>query len=118
MPPDGGGPGTSCGQDEMKRVFLSVLAAVCIVLGLMTIWLPIPTGVPLIATGLFILLATHSWAARMLRRARRSFFLLDGFMTFIEERADGRFSRVLRRSRPRRGQAIAGPEAEKRTVVQ
>ena len=85
----------------MKQFLLTIVACISIFFGLLTVWTPIPTGVPLLAFGLFILIATHSWAARLLRRLRRSYAFLNDGMIWVEERTKGQFSRVLRRSRPR-----------------
>jgi len=84
------------------RVLFWLLAAVLIVLGLLTVWTPIPTGVPLLAAGLVVILGTSRGATRWLRGHRRRKLRLDGLLLWLEERAPASFSRVLRRTRPRR----------------
>lgn len=77
------------------------LAAVLIVLGLATVWLPIPTGVPLLALGSIVIIATSRGAARLLRTRRRSFSRLNMAFLWLEDRAPPRLARILRRTRPR-----------------
>lgn len=83
----------------MKLLWIS-LAFVLISLGLATVWMPIPTGVPLMALGLIVIIATSRKAARMLRRKRKDFPRLNRFFLWIEERTPLRLARILRRTRP------------------
>lgn len=85
----------------MKLLWWS-LAAVLILLGLATVWLPIPTGVPLLALGLIVIVATSRTAARSLRSRRRTIPSLDGALIWVEDRSPLRFARILKRTRPRR----------------
>ena len=56
---------------KLVPIFVWSAAAVLIALGLLTVWLPIPTGVPLIAGGAFLILGTSRQAVRWLRARRR-----------------------------------------------
>ncbi|MES0812751.1 hypothetical protein ABLO27_24880 [Roseibium sp. SCPC15] len=85
----------------MKLLWWS-LAAVLILLGLATVWLPIPTGVPLLALGLIVIVGTSRSAARMLRNRRRNTPQLNEAITWVEDRSPLRFARILKRTRPRR----------------
>ncbi|WP_428644566.1 hypothetical protein [Roseibium sp.] len=85
----------------MKFLWWS-LAAVLIALGLATVWLPIPTGVPLLALGLIVIIGTSRGAARMLRSRRRRTPHLNNMITWIEDRSPLRFARILKRTRPRK----------------
>ncbi len=85
----------------MKLLWWS-LAAVLILLGLATIWLPIPTGVPLLALGLVVVVGTNRSAARMLRACRRKAPHLNHAITWVEDRSPLPFSRILTRTRPRK----------------
>jgi hypothetical protein len=85
----------------MKLLWWS-LAAVLILLGLATVWLPIPTGVPLLALGGVVIIGTSRSAARLLRRRRKSTPRLNGAFTWIEDRSPLRFARILKRTRPRK----------------
>lgn len=85
----------------MKILWWS-LAAVLIVLGLATVWLPIPTGVPLLALGMIVIVGTSRTAARSLRSRRRKIPSLNDALTWVEDRSPLRFARILRRTRPRK----------------
>ncbi|WP_439527742.1 hypothetical protein [Pannonibacter sp.] len=85
----------------MWRIAIWGAAAVMIVLGLLTVLLPIPTGVPLLAGGAMLILSTSPSAARWLRRRRRGSGWLNGWFTWLEQRAPLRLARILGRSRPR-----------------
>lgn len=85
----------------MKLLWWS-LAAVLILLGVATVWLPIPTGVPLLALGIVVIIGTSRSATRMLRTRRRSLRHLDTAITWVEDRSPLRIARVLKRTRPRR----------------
>lgn len=78
------------------------LAALPVLLaGLVTLPLPLPTGVPLLAVGLVMILAASPWAVRLLRRLRRRFERLNSLFLKLENRAPQRLGRILRRTRPR-----------------
>ena len=77
-------------------------AAVLIVLGLATVWMPIPTGVPLLALGGIIIIGSSRSAARMIRKHRRNRKTLDRVFFFLEERAPLNLARILKRTRPRK----------------
>lgn len=79
-----------------------VLAAVLIVLGLATVWMPIPTGVPLLALGGIVIIGSSRSAARMIRKHRRNRETLDRIFHFLEERAPLNLARILKRTRPRK----------------
>lgn len=85
----------------MLRIAIWCVAAVMIVLGLITLPLPIPTGVPLLAGGTMLILANSRAATRWLRQRRRSNGHINGAFAWIEARAPGRLGRIIRRSRPR-----------------
>ncbi|MCX2725024.1 hypothetical protein [Roseibium salinum] len=85
----------------MKLLWWS-LAAVFILLGLATLWLPVPTGVPLLALGMIIIVGTSRGATRMLRMRRRHLPRLNDAITWVEDRSPLRFARILKRTRPRK----------------
>ncbi|WP_299818290.1 hypothetical protein [uncultured Roseibium sp.] len=78
------------------------IAAVLILLGLATVWMPIPTGVPLLALGLIVIIATSRSAARQLRSHRRTAPQLNHAITWVEDRSPLPFARILKRTRPRK----------------
>lgn len=97
----------------MKRILLTALGGLSILLGLATVWLPLPTGLPLLAFGVFLLIATHSWAARLVRRMRDRSQRLNTGMTWVEDRTRGHMARVLRLTRPRARKRTAGKAVKK-----
>lgn len=86
---------------KLVPIFVWSAAAVLIALGLLTVWLPIPTGVPLIAGGAFLILGTSRQAVRWLRARRRRNLDLNRLISGLEDRAPTPVAEVLRRSRPR-----------------
>nr|WP_320143107.1 hypothetical protein [uncultured Cohaesibacter sp.] len=75
-------------------------AFLCLLAGLATIWLPIPTGVPLLAIGSFLLIANSRAGRNMVRRMRKQIDWLDRALVWLEERAGRPFDRVLKTTRP------------------
>lgn len=86
------------------KLFVWAAAVVMILLGLATVWTPIPTGVPLIAGGLILILGSSRQATRWLRSRRRRLLRLDEAFIRLEEKAPKRLTAALRRTRPRRKQ--------------
>jgi hypothetical protein len=78
------------------------LAAVLVLTGLATVWLPIPTGVPLLVLGMIVIVGTSRSAARLLRQHRRNRPPLNDAITWLENRSPLRFARILKRTRPRK----------------
>lgn len=89
------------------KLALWALAAVLIILGLATVLLPIPTGVPLIALGAILIIATSRAAARLVRKRRKSERRLNSVFLWLEERAPAKLARILKRTRPRNGDKTA-----------
>ncbi|MBO0346747.1 hypothetical protein J0X15_16085 [Roseibium sp. CAU 1637] len=83
----------------MKLIW-SVIALFLFALGLATVWLPIPTGVPLMAFGLILLIGSSRKAARTLRKRRKTGRRLNSLFIWIEDRTPSQFARILRRTRP------------------
>ncbi|SNZ06234.1 exopolysaccharide biosynthesis protein [Cohaesibacter gelatinilyticus] len=83
-----------------KQWFMLGLAIVCLIAGIATIWLPIPTGVPLLALGIFLLVAYSSSGRNWIRRTRKTWPFLDNKMAWIEDRAGKSIGRVLKTTRP------------------
>nr|WP_155133788.1 hypothetical protein [Pseudovibrio flavus] len=65
-----------------------------------TVWLPIPTGVPLLAIGSVILVASSRNVARFVRRRRKATQWLNNSIIWIEERCGERLRRILKRTKP------------------
>lgn len=83
------------------RTLVWLTAPLVLLAGLVTLPLPLPTGLPLIALGLVMVLAASPWAIRLLRRLRRKSPRLDGLCQALEDRSPARLGRILRRTRPR-----------------
>ena len=75
-------------------------AFLCLIAGLATIWLPIPTGVPLLAFGAFLLIANSRIGRNAVRRLRKNVDWLDHALVWLEERTGRSFARVLKTTRP------------------
>lgn len=82
-----------------KYVSISV-GAVCLLAGILTVWTPIPTGIPLLAFGVVLLATASATARRLVKRARRNNGLFDRSMVAVESRASRTLSTMLRRTRP------------------
>ena len=83
------------------RILVWSTASVLIALGFLTVLLPLPTGVPLLALGVVLILATSRAAVRWLRGHRRARARLDRAFIWIEDKSPRLFARVIRRTRPR-----------------
>ncbi len=75
-------------------------AFLCLIAGLATIWLPIPTGVPLLALGVFLVIANSRTGRNAVRRLRKAIGWLDHALVWLEDRASRPFGRVLKTTRP------------------
>lgn len=84
------------------KIFWWFLASVLILLGLATVWLPIPTGVPLLALGTIVIIGSSRGAARLVRKRRRNFDRLNHVFTWLEDRSPLKLARILKRTRPRK----------------
>ena len=80
---------------------LSITAAVSlIVVGLIVLPMPIPTGAIMIVIGLVLLLSVSVTAIRLLRAFRRKHPNADGIIREVEARLPAAWRRILRRSDP------------------
>ncbi|GGB38938.1 hypothetical protein GCM10011316_08720 [Roseibium aquae] len=69
------------------------------------------------AAGLILIVATNRAAARHLRKRRQKGSRLNRAFLWIEDRAPRRFSRILRRTRPRKGVEQVVAPAEDQTTL-
>jgi hypothetical protein len=83
-----------------RKIAFIALATVCIVIGLLTVWTPLPTGVPLLAVGTVMAVTVSATARRLLRRARAHSRPLDRGLVFVETRTHRNMATMLRRTRP------------------
>ena len=86
--------------DRARKFAFIGIASVCLFVGLLTVWTPLPTGVPLIAIGIVILVSVSTTARRYLRNARSRWGRLDRGLAFVETRAGRNVATMLKRTRP------------------
>ncbi len=85
---------------NLKQWTILAFALLCLLAGLATIWLPIPTGVPLLALGTFLVIANSRTGRNFIRKLRRHVQWLDHGILWLEERAGKSIGRVLKTTRP------------------
>jgi len=85
---------------NLKHWVIMSFAFLCLIGGLATVWLPIPTGVPLLALGSFLVIANSRIGRSYARRLRKHIGWLDLSALWLEERAGRTFGRVLKTTRP------------------
>ena len=87
---------------SLSNLILKITGAVCMIAGLATVWLPIPTGVILMVIGLTLLIASSptiaAWA-RLLRQRNRG---LDEKLNRAEPYLPKQMQRVLAKTKPNR----------------
>jgi hypothetical protein len=83
-----------------RKVAIIAVACVCLVVGAITAPMPIPTGVPLIAFGIVLLVGVSATARRLVRGARHRSHRADRAIAWIEDRAHRNMATMLRRTRP------------------
>ena len=85
---------------NLKQWAILGFAIFCLVAGLATIWLPIPTGVPLLAFGGFLIIANSRIGRNWVRKLRKHVHWLDHGILWLEERTGRTIGRVLKTTRP------------------
>lgn len=83
-----------------RKFAIIAVAVVCLIVGAITAPMPIPTGVPLMAFGIVLLVGVSTTARRVVRRGRARSHRLDGAIVWIEDRAHRNMSTMLKRTRP------------------
>ena len=85
---------------NLKHWLIMSFAILCLIAGLATVWLPIPTGVPLLALGSFLVIANSRVGRSYVRALRKNVNWLDRSALWLEERTGRSFGRVLKTTRP------------------
>ncbi|WP_316861404.1 hypothetical protein [uncultured Cohaesibacter sp.] len=85
---------------NLKQWAILGFAILCLIGGLATVWLPIPTGVPLLALGCFLVIANSRVGRNWVRKLRKNVVWLDHAAVWIEDRTGYTFGRVLKTTRP------------------
>ena len=83
----------------MGKLAIKCAAILCILAGLATLWLPIPTGLILLALGLALLLMVSRQVAGWLARLRRRYPDLDRWLQRAEPYLPARLRRALARTK-------------------
>ncbi|UOM33328.1 hypothetical protein [Acuticoccus sp. I52.16.1] len=83
-----------------RKTALVVLGIVCLVVGAITAPTPLPTGVPLLAIGIVLLVTISATARLYVRRLRAASAPVDRGFAFVETRTARPMSIVLKRTRP------------------
>ena len=86
----------------MGKLAIKAGAILCFLAGLATLWLPIPTGLLLIALGVALLLLVSPQVVAWLRWLRRRSPGLDTWLERAEPFLPGRLRRALARTRAAR----------------
>lgn len=76
------------------------VAIILFVIGLASVWTPVPAGAILMAFATFLLIANSRSGRSLVRRVRKRFSLIDRQMIWLEDRSENKVTRVLRTTRP------------------
>lgn len=85
---------------NLKSWAILTFATLCIIGGLATVWLPIPTGVPLLALGSFLIIANSRSGRNFFRWLRKHVSWLDHALLWLEDRTGRNIGRVLKTTTP------------------
>lgn len=84
----------------MKRMAMTALGSLLLIIGLLSMFTPIPGVTLLIAVACTLLICSSARMARMLRRGRARFGWLHSGLSWIEEKISPRLTAPLRSTRP------------------
>ncbi|WP_420392147.1 hypothetical protein [Acuticoccus sp.] len=87
---------------RVRKAAVIVIASLCVIIGFLTAPTPLPTGVPLIAIGVVILVTVSATARYYVKKARERSGALDRGFVFVETRAGRNMATMLKRTRPLR----------------
>ena len=86
----------------MGQLVINLVAVLCFVLGMATVWLPIPTGLILMAVGLGVLLMNSPHARKQVKGLRRRYPKLDAKLRGAERFLPKRLRKALAKTRAKR----------------
>ena len=86
----------------LGKLAQKVAGSLCLVAGLATLWLPIPTGLVLIVVGMSLLIMSSPLVAAWLRMLRRRYVGLDDKLNHTEPFLPETLRRALARTKARR----------------
>lgn len=101
----------------MRKAILLLFGLLCLIAGFLTVWTPLPTGVPLIALAVVVLVGVSRTARGIVRRARDRYDWIHGSLAFVEARASRSLSTPLRRTRPLRRRILSAAKMMPRKAV-
>lgn len=87
-------------QNGFRKAAIITFAIVCLVIGVLTAPTPLPTGVPLIAFAVVILVTISATARHVVKKLRARSRPLDRGFLFVEQRAARPMATMLKRTRP------------------
>jgi len=104
--------------DRARKLAIIGVAVVCLLIGVLTVWTPLPTGMPLIAVGIVMLVTVSATARSLVRRARARSPKVDRGVAFVETRTGRSMATMLKRTRPlaRKMEARRAMEAASRAI--
>jgi hypothetical protein len=85
---------------RLKQGLIVGVAIILFVIGLASVWTPVPAGAILMAFATFLLIANSRSGRSLVRRVRKRFSLIDRQMIWLEDRSETKVTRVLRTTRP------------------
>lgn len=85
---------------RLKQGLIVGMAIILFVIGLASVWTPVPAGAILMAFATFLLIANSRSGRSLVRRVRKRFSLIDRQMIWLEDRKENKVTRVLRTTRP------------------
>ena len=85
---------------SLSNLILKIAGAICMIAGLATVWLPIPTGLILMVIGLTLLIASSPTIAAFARLVRRRNPGLDEKLNRAEPYLPKQMQRVLAKTKP------------------
>ncbi len=86
----------------LVRYALLLIGICCILAGIITVWLPLPIGIPLMLVGATILLRTSKAFQHWLRMRRANHPRLNRAMTRVGRRLPWPYRRMINRTVPSR----------------
>ena len=85
---------------HIKRWVIITFALLLFLIGLGSVWTPVPIGAILMTFATFLLIAYSRRGRALVRGARRRFALIDRQMRWFESKSKAKMARVLKTTQP------------------
>ncbi|WP_316861403.1 hypothetical protein [uncultured Cohaesibacter sp.] len=85
---------------RLKRGLIIAFAICLFLIGMASVWTPLPLGAILMTFATFLLIANTRNGRALVRRIRRKWSFVDRQMWWFEDRSQARMVRVLKTTRP------------------